>query len=162
MHMVMSEYDKCDLPEIGALISSNIDMSVTASLDQLAVAKIRWVDLVGMDRNVMVIVVATEGNLFAFTMFILLALCGSPLMAMFSLLLKHCVMGCPDAQIDISNLYRPNKYCSLLWLLLDCYLGHWFPSASVRCFQATRDIDDVLLEQWLGRHTFLAWSGRGG
>ena len=110
----------------------------------------------------MVIVVATEGNLFAFAVFVLLALCGSPLMAVFSLLLKHCVMGCLDAQIDISNSYRPNKYCSLSWLLLDCYLGHWFSSASVRCFWATRDIDDVLLEQWLGRHTFLAWSGRGG
>ena len=33
MHMVMSEYDECDLPEIRALILSNIDMSVTASLD---------------------------------------------------------------------------------------------------------------------------------
>ena len=110
----------------------------------------------------MVIVVATEGNLFAFTMFVLLALRSSPLMAMFSLLLKHCVTGCLNAQIDISNSYRPNKYCSLSWLLLDCYLGHWFPGVSVRCFQATRDINDVLLEQWLCRHTFLAWSGRGG
>ena len=33
MHMVMSKYDECDLPEIRALILSNIDMSVTASLD---------------------------------------------------------------------------------------------------------------------------------